>query len=417
MVIGPGRGRSLGVLARDRWRALGEERSAADRRVDRRSLAIRHHARSHGRRRRHRPDDAGIRQAAGRSGNARRCSWIRSPRRGGRSTSRASTSRTTRSPTRSATRLREPDGPEVIVVTPQRLPRLARAEDRSGAFRDSVFRQLIAADQHKRLRLVYPPASRARDVADLRPLEGDDRRRRVRAHRIGQLLAPVDGHGHRMRPGRRRRRRRERAGGIRRIRDRLLGGTSRSAGGGRRPGDRRAGDRFGRLLDAREDAEHTLARARTSRGADPRRRRRCERPPIPTSRSRSATALESLIPPVDAHERGASPLRIWILPGVARRGGRAVAWRSSASGAHPFQTLQRRLDSMPASSAVAIGAGVFVLGEPRAHPARTAGDRCRASCSAARRGGLVALAGSLVAAAASATPRAARSGRQGWRAG
>ena len=33
-----------------------------------------------------------------------------------------------------------------------------------GAFRDGVFRQLIAADAHKRLRIVYPAASRAQDV-------------------------------------------------------------------------------------------------------------------------------------------------------------------------------------------------------------------------------------------------------------
>ena len=33
-----------------------------------------------------------------------------------------------------------------------------------GAFRDDVFRQLIAADTHKRLRLVYPAASRAQHV-------------------------------------------------------------------------------------------------------------------------------------------------------------------------------------------------------------------------------------------------------------
>ena len=33
-----------------------------------------------------------------------------------------------------------------------------------GAFRDGAFRQLIAADAHKRLRLVYPAASRSRDV-------------------------------------------------------------------------------------------------------------------------------------------------------------------------------------------------------------------------------------------------------------
>ena len=82
--------------------------------------------------------------------------------------------------TRSATRWprgsRKPDGPEIVVVSPKECHGWLE-QNTMGAFRDSVFRRMIAADTHERLRLVYPAASRAQDVPDLHPLEGDGRRR------------------------------------------------------------------------------------------------------------------------------------------------------------------------------------------------------------------------------------------------
>ena len=62
-----------------------------------------------------------------------------------------------------AARLREPDGPEILVVTPQECHGWLE-RNTMGAFRDAVFRQLIAADAHRRLRIVYPAASRAQNV-------------------------------------------------------------------------------------------------------------------------------------------------------------------------------------------------------------------------------------------------------------
>ena len=62
-----------------------------------------------------------------------------------------------------AARLREPDGPEILVVTPQECHGWLE-RNTMGAFRDAVFRQLIAADTHQRLRIVYPAASRAQNV-------------------------------------------------------------------------------------------------------------------------------------------------------------------------------------------------------------------------------------------------------------
>ena len=62
-----------------------------------------------------------------------------------------------------AARLREPHGPEILVVTPQECHGWLERTT-MGAFRDAVFRQLIAADIHRRLRIVYPAASRAQNV-------------------------------------------------------------------------------------------------------------------------------------------------------------------------------------------------------------------------------------------------------------
>ena len=62
-----------------------------------------------------------------------------------------------------ADRLREPDGPEVIVVVPKHCEGWLERQT-MGALRDGVLRDLMAADRHGRLRLVYPAASRSQDV-------------------------------------------------------------------------------------------------------------------------------------------------------------------------------------------------------------------------------------------------------------
>ena len=62
-----------------------------------------------------------------------------------------------------AARLREPDGPEIVIVSPKECHGWVE-RNTMGAFRDQVFRLMIAADTHKRLRLVYPAASRAQNV-------------------------------------------------------------------------------------------------------------------------------------------------------------------------------------------------------------------------------------------------------------
>jgi phospholipase D1/2 len=62
-----------------------------------------------------------------------------------------------------AARLAEPDGPEIVVVSPTECEGWLE-RNTMGAFRAGVFRKLLAADAHQRLRLVHPMASRARNV-------------------------------------------------------------------------------------------------------------------------------------------------------------------------------------------------------------------------------------------------------------
>ena len=293
------------------------------------------------------------------------------------------------------TRLREPDGPEVIVVTPRECHGWLE-QTTLGAFRDSVFRQLIEADRHHRLRIVYPLASRARGVPTFvhsKVMFVDDVLARIGSANCSRRSMgmdtecdlAVDACGD---PGVR--------AGVRRIRDRLLAEHL-----GLSPDDvareiaRRGSIRA--LLDAHEDAERTLARIQLPAE------------PIPLSDVLRAAAdpdeplafgagVESLIPRVDAYSAG-SPLRIWILPGVVLAAAGAVAWRSSASTAQPFQTLQRALDSIPAPSTLWIGAGVFVLGSVVLIPIELLAIGSGVAFGGLR-GGLVAFAGSLVGAVA-----------------
>ena len=63
-----------------------------------------------------------------------------------------------------AARLREIDGPEVVVVGPRQCDGWLE-RNTMGVLRETVLRELTAADRHGRLRLVYPLASRAADIA------------------------------------------------------------------------------------------------------------------------------------------------------------------------------------------------------------------------------------------------------------
>ncbi|HXT69465.1 MAG TPA: phospholipase D-like domain-containing protein [Vicinamibacterales bacterium] len=62
-----------------------------------------------------------------------------------------------------AARLRESDGPEVVVVSPHECQGWLE-QTTMGRFREAALRKLRSADRHKRLRIVSPTASRANNV-------------------------------------------------------------------------------------------------------------------------------------------------------------------------------------------------------------------------------------------------------------
>ena len=131
-----------------------------------------------------------------------------------------------------------------------------------GAFRDAVFRALLAADTHRRLRLVYPAASRAKDVPTFvhsKVMIVDDVLVRIGSancsHRSMGMDTECDvaveaGGSAAVRDG------------IRRIRDRMLAEHLDM-----QPGDvsreiERAGS-LGALIDARAQGDHTLVAIET----------------------------------------------------------------------------------------------------------------------------------------------------------
>ena len=257
MVDGPAAA-SLGVLARDRWRALGAERLPPMGASSGRSLA-----------RDITPDLTDVDVAISRTmpgsddraGRARvRGAVPRFDRRGQRTIyieNQYFTNSTLADAL--AARLAEPDGPEVVIVVPRDSHGWLEQKT-IGAIRDNLFRRLIASDPSQaaaarragRLARARPP--------DLRPLEGHDRRRRVGADRVGQLLAPLDGHGHRMRP-RRRGARRSRCAGRHSPDSRSPDRRAPRLGGRRgRPGHRACRIARARFSTRTSGADHTLAR-------------------------------------------------------------------------------------------------------------------------------------------------------------
>ena len=293
-----------------------------------------------------------------------------------------------------AARLSEPDGPEVLVVTPKDCHGWLERKT-MGAFRDGVFRQLIAADTHRRLRLVYPAASRAQDVPTFvhsKVMIVDDALVRIGSANFSRRSMGVDTEcdlavdaagDSRVRAG------------IRRIRDRLLAEhlglpVDAVARGIERARSLRA------LIDAREHAEHTLVRidvvaanetAAAGGAAGGRRSGRADTVRL-VGRSTGAASRR---------DEPAQPLRFWI-PAIVL----VVAFASTSSALvrrPEFDAVRDALTAMPDLPATLwIGVGAFVLANLALIPLELVAIAAGVLFGALR-GSLVALLGSLVAAA------------------
>ena len=282
-----------------------------------------------------------------------------------------------------AARLRERDGPEVIVISPKECQGWLE-KSTMGAFRDHAFRLLIAADEFKRLRLVYPAASRSRDVPTFihsKVMVVDDALARIGSanfsHRsMGmdtECDLAVDAGGDR-----------GVSAGILRIRDRLLGEHLDLPVEAVRGGIDRSGS-IGALIDARQHADHTLVRIEMPEQAIP--------PPAvlqaaadPDEPVAFGSAVQSLAPAVDATSIR-NPLRLWILPGVVLVTATAVAWGSS----HTLESMLAPPSSLWIGMAAFVLAGILLM--PLELLAIAAGV-----FFGARDGAFVALVGAFVAA-------------------
>ena len=280
-----------------------------------------------------------------------------------------------------AARLREPDGPEVIVISPKECHGWLE-KTTMGTFRGGAFERLIAADEYKRLRLVYPAASQSRDVPTFvhsKVMIADDVLARVGSANFSnrsmgmdtECDVAVDATGNA-----------DAQAGIRRIRDKLLAehlGLSADAvaDGVERHGSIRA------FVDTRTSVDHTLVPIDLSEKPEPPSEllRGVADPGEPAAFSSS---VESLVPGAYATSE---PLRIWILPVGVLAAATAVAWRSSHT-----------LDSIAsAPSALWVGIVVLVLGALLLVPLELLAIVAGVYFGALQ-GGVVALIGSLVAA-------------------
>jgi phospholipase D1/2 len=93
-----------------------------------------------------------------------------------------------------AARLREPHGPEIIVVSPKECHGWIE-QNTMGAFRNAAFRRMLDADKYQRLRLVHPAASRSRDVATFihsKVMVVDDELARIGSANLSRRSMAVD---------------------------------------------------------------------------------------------------------------------------------------------------------------------------------------------------------------------------------
>jgi uncharacterized membrane protein YdjX (TVP38/TMEM64 family) len=260
-----------------------------------------------------------------------------------------------------AARLAEETGPEVIVVMPWDVHGWLEQKT-IGPFRDRVCRQLIAADRHKRLRLVYPVAARSRDVDTFvhsKVMIVDDLFARIGSTNFNNRSMSVDTECDLAVEADADSRTRN---GILRIRDRLLGEHLGLKVDEVAAAIERAGS-VGALIDACASRDRTLERIELQPETEDAPSEAMQAAVDPNEAMGFGGDVERLIPAVDATD-GGSPLRIWILPSVVLAAAAIVAWNSLGSYSEPeLREAQRALQSMPRTPVfLLVAAGIFLLG-------------------------------------------------------
>jgi len=297
-----------------------------------------------------------------------------------------------------ASRLREPHGPEVIVVSPKECHGWLE-QTTMGAFREGVFRQLMAADTFKRLRLVYPAASQAQGVPTFvhsKVMVVDDDLVRIGSanysHRSMGMdtecdLAVESGGASEVQAG------------IRQVRDRLV---AEHLGMPVEEVTRQLEEKgsFASLFDGRKTFDHTLVRIELPSEPSPAPSEALRAAADPDEPLAVGPAVEHIIPPVDA-TTGRSPLRMWILPAVVVGTATVIAWISAAERGRPeLRTVQDAFTSISGTpGSLGIGAAVFLLAGLLLFPLELLAIAAGAVFGALD-GGIVSAIGSLAAAVA-----------------
>ena len=293
-----------------------------------------------------------------------------------------------------AARLKEPHGPEVVIVTPDECHGWLE-KTTMGAFRHEVFRTLIEADTHKRLRLVYPAASRAQNVPTFvhsKVMVVDDVLVRIGSANFSRRSMGVDTECDLAVEARRSH---DRAG-IRRVRDRLLGehlsltpeDVERQLG---RNGSLRA------LIDSRADAEHTLVRIDLSAEGETAASEALRAVADPEEPMAFGPSVAELVPPADA-TNGLRPIPVPIVPvivcaAVIAAITLAAIWRPE------LRAVQHGLEAIPGMpSMLWIGVAAFVVANLVLVPLELM-TIAAGVLLGVREGAVVALLGSLAAAA------------------
>jgi phosphatidylserine/phosphatidylglycerophosphate/cardiolipin synthase-like enzyme/uncharacterized membrane protein YdjX (TVP38/TMEM64 family) len=392
MVTGPVAA-SLGALARDRWRALGEEGmpplatstddrwpSEVEADLENVDVAIARTVPGSGNEPPVRECEALFLDSIAR---ARRAIYIESQYFTNDTLGRAL-----------AARLQEPDGPEIIVVAPRQCEGWLE-RNTMGAFRERVFRELNSADTHERLRLVHPMASRSRDVPTFvhsKVMIVDDGLVRIGSANFSRRSMGVDtecdlavdaGDSPRARAG------------VRHVRNRLL---AEHLG---LPVDEVAhrlvnAGSLGALIDERARAEHTLVRIEAAPDRESAAPAALQLAADPDEPIWFGAPVAHLVPPADA-TNGLRPFR--MPSGRAIVFIAAVASASSAVIVRPeFRAVQEALEAVSRlPSSLWIGTVAFVLGSVVLIPLELLAIAAGLAFGASG-GGLVTISGSLAAA-------------------
>jgi phospholipase D1/2 len=257
-------------------------------------------------------------------------------------------------------RLREAKGPEVVIVSPAECHGWLE-QSTMCAFRYNVFRQLIAADTHKRLRLVYPAASRTKVVPTFvhsKVMIVDDTLVRIGSANFSRRSMGVDTECDVAVDATTQT---DARAGIRRIRDRLLAEhlgltTDAVTQGIQRAGSLRA------FIDSRQLAERTLARIEIPPEEEVASSEAARLLADPGEPIAFGATVEELLPPADA-TNGLRPVPFPTIPiavlAIALAAlSSAVVWRPE------FRTIQEMLAAFPGMPSIAwvIAGAIAVAG-------------------------------------------------------